>query len=135
MKILFLIAGLFMTSTVLARPVDPINIDANNIAVLKEINARCDQRSFVESQECFKKAQAQAELEGKFRGTIRYAEVHYKKLTDKELHALSEKLIELRKKSRELGDAMMDLVEGELTQDKYDTEIEWIKNELKSRKG
>jgi hypothetical protein len=130
---LVVIIGLLFSLTSFARSVDPVNISAENMALIKAINQQCDKNTISESQACFKKLNDSYVLEGKFRGTSRYAETHYKKLAEKALYAKLDELKQLRKKARDLSDAMMDRVEGELTDDNYDAEIHWIVGELKLR--
>jgi hypothetical protein len=134
MKSGLLILSVLFSCSAFAASVDLVNISETNIALEKEINKNCDRNSINESQECSKKLHDRYMLEGKFRGTTRYAETHYKKLNDKGLYNLLSQLKQLRKKARDLSDAMMDRVDGELTDDKYDAEIQWIIGEMKARK-
>ncbi|MFU8797691.1 MAG: hypothetical protein ACNA7Y_03220 [Gammaproteobacteria bacterium] len=116
-----------------ASSIDPVNISQGNRELFKNIDEKCEHRSFAETTKCTKKFSAQYELEGKIRGTTRYAATHYKKLSNEALKELATLLITMRTNARDLGDAMMDRVEGELSKDKYEAEIDWIIGELKSR--
>jgi hypothetical protein len=132
-KIILFLITLFISLPTTARPADPANISASNIALFKQINHLCDKPSFPASQACAEKLQARYEQEGKFRGTARYAAVHYKNLTHEQLLSALKELSALRKKARDLSDALMDPVEGELTEDKYTAEMDWVAAELNGR--
>jgi hypothetical protein len=127
---IILVGALLLASHVsYASSVPAEHISTENAALQKEIDKKCVSGSVITEVSCIEKLQTEYQREGKFRGTTEYAATHYKAMDDNALYTLLGELIKLRKTARESGH--MDNVDGELTKENYDLEINWIVKKLR----
>ncbi len=128
----FLFILLLVPALSLAASVNPNNISKSGAKLDNDIKKSCEKYSNVQANiNCINRLQQQKAAD--IIGNVEYAEKHYKNLSSDALYNKMLQLIKLKKTARTNADFMMNPVNGEVTKEAYEVEINWIAKELRSR--